>query len=66
MAEELQREYVDAYESWQKQLLSLHKVLLAGQKLDPPRMKGLLNREARAKDRYDRARRRMLGLSGED
>jgi len=33
--------------------------------MDPPKRKGLLNREAQAKDRYEKARRRLLGLSTE-
>jgi hypothetical protein len=45
------------------QLEALHRVLLEGERLDPPRLKGLLNREARAKERYEQARRRLLGLS---
>ncbi len=55
-------EYVRAYEEWQRHLLALHRVILEGDRLDPPRLKGLLNREARAKERYDEARRRLLGL----
>jgi len=34
-----------------------------GERMEPPKLKGLLNREARAKERYDAARRRLLGLS---
>ena len=55
--------YKQAYEAWQDQLLALHAVLLDGQRLDPPKLKGLLNREARAKERYDEAREGILGLS---
>ncbi|HLB28624.1 MAG TPA: hypothetical protein VJM69_00655 [Dehalococcoidia bacterium] len=63
MAEQAAKdEYLRAYEEWQRHLLALHKVLLEGERLDPPRLKGLLNREARAKERYDEARRRLLGL----
>ncbi|MEX0683612.1 MAG: hypothetical protein WD904_00870 [Dehalococcoidia bacterium] len=56
-------EYRKAYDSWMKQLQDLHGVLLDGQRLEPPKLKGLLNREARAKESYDAARRRLLGLS---
>ncbi|HXG42912.1 MAG TPA: hypothetical protein VNL95_09350 [Dehalococcoidia bacterium] len=63
--EDLKREYLEAYRSWLQQLEALHRVLLEGERLDPPRLKGLLNREARAKERYERARRRLLGLSPE-
>jgi hypothetical protein len=51
--------------AWEKQLRALREVFLEGKKLDPARINGLLNREARAKDRCDAARRRWLGLSEE-
>jgi hypothetical protein len=53
---------LDAYKAWQEQLEVLHRVLLDGEPMDPPRLKGLLNRESRAKARYDEARLRLLGL----
>ena len=59
------RDYLDAYEAWQTQLRALHRVMLEGERLDPPKLKALLNREARAKERYDRARRALLGLTEE-
>ncbi|MBF8286411.1 MAG: hypothetical protein HW393_225 [Dehalococcoidia bacterium] len=59
------RDYLDAYEAWQTQLQALHRVMLEGERLDPPKLKALLNREARAKERYDRARRALLGLTEE-
>ena len=58
-------EYRDAYETWQKHLSGLHAFLLEGQRLDPIRIKGLLNREARAKRRYDSARLKLLGIEEE-
>lgn len=61
--QESRQQYREAYEDWQEQLSALHKVLLNGELLEPPKLKGLLNREARAKERYDAARRRLLGLS---
>ena len=64
--EDIKREYLQAYDAWQAQLQALHKVLLEGQPLEPPKLKGLLNREIRAKERYDRARRRLLGLPEEE
>jgi hypothetical protein len=57
------QEYREAYADWNKQLEGVHRVLLEGERLEPPKLKGLLNREARAKERYDAARRRLLGLS---
>lgn len=61
--EDHKREYMDAYNAWQAQLQEVHRVLLDGERLEPPKLKGLLNREARAKERYEAARRRLLGLS---
>ncbi len=63
MPEDVNEEYRQAYEAWTKQVRDLHAVLLDGQRLEPPKLKGLLNREARAKERYDAARRHLLGLS---
>ena len=60
---DLKQHYIEAYQAWQGQLQDLHRVLLEGQRLEPPKLKGLLNREARAKQRYDMARRQLLGLS---
>lgn len=60
---DLKQEYLEAYLAWQGQLEDVHRVLLEGQRLEPPKLKGLLNREARAKERYDTARRQLLGLS---
>ena len=57
-------EYRRAYEAWQEQLGSLHRYVLEGEALEPPKLKGLLNREARAKERYDAARLALLGLDG--
>ncbi len=57
------QEYIEAYETWQGHLKALHPVLLEGQRMNPPQLKGLLNREARAKERYDGARLRLLGLA---
>ncbi len=56
------QEYERAYQAWQQQLAGLHRVVLEGESLEPPKMKGLLNREARAKERYDTAREALLGL----
>lgn len=54
--------YREAYEVWQRHLAGVHALLLDGQRLPPEQIKGLLNREARAKQRYDAARRRLLGV----
>ncbi len=59
-----QAEYREAWDAWQKQLTRMHEVFLDGEPLEPPRLKGLLNREARAKERYDAAREALLGIGG--
>jgi hypothetical protein len=56
--------YRRAYAEWQEQLEGLHRYFLDGERLEPPKLKGLLNREARAKERYDAARLALLGLDG--
>ena len=56
--------YRVALEQWQKHLAGVHDLLLEGHRLPPEQIKGLLNREARAKERYDAARRRLLGIDG--
>lgn len=54
--------YREAWEAWQKQLQHLHRVMLDGEPIRPDQLKGLLGREARAKERWEAARRRLLGL----
>ncbi len=63
---DIRDEYLAAWQDWQKQLADLHGVLLEGRRADPARLKGLLNREARAKERYDRARLRLLGIEPDE
>ncbi len=62
----LREEYRQAYDGWQRQLHDLHRVLLEGDAMEPPKLKGLLNREARAKERYDAARLALLGLGDQE
>ena len=66
MQDAKRQDYIHAYEAWQSQLRALHRVLLDGERLEPPKLKALLNREALMKERYDRARRALLGLSDEE
>ncbi len=61
--DEARTTYREAWDAWQSQLDKLHAFLLDGEALKPPAIKGLLNREARAKQRYDEARRRLLGIT---
>ncbi len=57
-----QTEYREAWDAWQRQLRRLHDVFLDGERMPPPQLKGLLNREARSKQRYDDARSALLGI----
>ena len=59
---EVVAEYRQAWEGWQRQLEKVHGVFLDGEPLGAPQLKGLLNRETRTKERYDAARRKLLGL----
>lgn len=59
--------YREAYDTWQRHLSALHAFLLEGKPPAsgpnlPDAIKGLLNREARSKERYDDARRKLLGV----
>jgi len=60
--EETVQAYREAWEDWRKQVDHLHRVFLDGERPRPDQLKGLLNREARAKERYDSARLRLLGV----
>ena len=60
--EEAKQEYREALERWQQQLEGVHALLLEGERLPPDQIKGLLSREARAKERYDEARRNLIGI----
>jgi hypothetical protein len=63
VSDERREAYLKAYEDWQKQLQDLHAVFLDGTKtLVGDQFKGLLNREERAKERYDKARLALLGI----
>ena len=54
--------YREAWEAWIKQAEHLNRVFLENEKIGPEQLKGLLTREARRKDEYDRARLKLLGL----
>jgi hypothetical protein len=54
--------YREAWDAWRKQVEHLHRVFLDGEAIKPDQIKGLLNREARAKEKYDAARLALLGL----
>lgn len=65
VSDEAKQQYRGAWEAWREQIEGVHSLLLDGKRLPPDRVKGLLNREARAKQRYDEARRRLLGIEGD-
>jgi len=44
--DEAKQEYRDALENWQRQIESVHALLLDGDRIPPDQMKGLLGREA--------------------
>ena len=54
--DETARAYREAWEAWIKQVEHVHRVFLEGESIRPDQLKGLLNREARAKEKYDAAR----------
>ena len=64
--DETKAAYRTAYEDWQAKLAELHKLLLDGERIPPIQIKGLLNRESRAKRNYDRARLSLLGIEEEE
>lgn len=64
VSEERRKAYLSAYEDWQKKLQDLHEVFLDGARTPVgDQFKGLLNREARAKEKYDLARLELLGIA---
>lgn len=54
--------YREAWQAWNKQIEHVHRVFLEGEAIRPDQLKGLLNRESRAREKYDEARRRLLGI----
>ena len=57
--------YRKAWADWQAQLAKVHAFFLEGERMPPPQIKGMLNREARAKETYEQARRRLLGIESD-
>ena len=63
VSDERRQAYVQAYDDWQEKLKALHEVFLDGTRTPVgDQFKGLLNREARAKEKYDQARLELLGI----
>jgi hypothetical protein len=64
VSDERRQAYLAAYDDWQKKLHELHEVFLDGTRTPVgDQLKGLLNREARAKEKYDQARLELLGIA---
>ena len=64
VSDERRTAYLAAYDDWQKKLADLHEVFLDGTRTPVgDQFKGLLNREARAKAKYDEARLELLGIA---
>lgn len=62
--EEEKQAYRAALADWQEKLEAVHRFVIEGERdgKRPDEIKGLLNREARAKEKYDEARLRLLGI----
>ena len=59
------QDYLEAYDRWQRDLLQLHRVILEGEPMDPMHRVALLRSESHTHDRYELARRHLLGLEGD-
>lgn len=55
--------YREAWQAWSKQIEHVHRVFLDGEPIRPDQIKGLLNRESRAKVAYDESRLKLLGIN---
>jgi hypothetical protein len=63
VSEERRAAYEDAYSDWQRKLAVLHVVFLDGTRTPiGDEFKGILNREARAFEKYQQARLQLLGI----
>ena len=54
--------YREAWQAWSKQIEHVNRVFLDGELIRPDQIKGLLNRESRAKQKYDESRLKLLGI----
>lgn len=63
VSDERRAAYEAAYGDWQRKLGDLHEVFLEGTRTPiGEQFKGLLNREARAFEKYQQARLELLGI----
>ena len=63
VSEERAKAYREAYDDWLRKVGELHEVFLDGTRTPVgDQFKGLLNREARAFEKYQRARLELLGI----
>lgn len=60
--EAVAKQYREAWSAWMKQIEHVNRVFIEGEPIAPAQVKGLLNREARAKEAFDLARARLLGV----
>ena len=65
VSEDLHTQYMAAYSAWLEQIVAVHNFFFEESALRPDKVKGLLNREANAKNKYDLARLRLLGLDSD-
>jgi|TARA_B110000263_G_C15179250_1_gene450754 hypothetical protein len=65
VSKDLHSEYMTAYFAWIERIEAVHKFFFEESTLRPDKVKGLLNREANAKGKYDLARLRLLGLDSD-
>jgi hypothetical protein len=65
VSEELRSQYMAAYSTWIRQIEAVHNFFFDESVLRPDKVKGLLNREANAKEKYDLARLKLLGLDSD-
>jgi len=65
VSEDLHTQYMTAYSAWLEQITAVHNFFFEESALRPDKVKGLLNREANAKDKYDLARLKLLGLDSD-
>ncbi len=67
VSDDRRKAYLNVYEDWQRKLGEMHDVLLDGTHTPVgDQFKGLLNREARAFEKFQNARLDLLGIPSAD
>jgi hypothetical protein len=63
VSDDRSKAYLEVYEDWQRKLGELHEVFIEGTRTPVgDQFKGLLNREARAFEKFQQARLELLGI----